>query len=155
MFFWRRSFLVFPGPTHVLIGSMADGATCVSHVVNQDSHTVLHIAHQNHPVHFICFLSLFMNQSKLHIQPVRNWCHPVKDAKEHGHTAHLRIYYWALGWGNSWIVNSLPWKNKSPSSIPRTHACDPSFWEAETCRSLGLAGLFCELQAGPHWETLL
>lgn len=58
--------------THVLIGSMADGATCVSHVVDQDSHTVLHIAHQNHPVHFICFLSLFVNQSKLHIQPVRN-----------------------------------------------------------------------------------
>lgn len=66
-----------------------------------------------------------------------------KDAKEHGNTAYLRIYNWALGWGNSLIVNCLPWKNKNPSSIPRTHACDPSFWEAEMCRSLGLAGQSC------------
>lgn len=103
---------------------------------------------------FAFFLSLWIKANStfsLSAIDVTLW----KDAKEHGHTAHLRIYYWALGWGNSWIVNSLPWKNKNPSSIPRTHACDPSFWEAETCRSLGLVGLFCELQAGSHWETLL
>lgn len=49
---------------------MADGATCVSHVVNQDSHTVLHVSHQHHTIHLISLLPLLVNEGKVNIQPV-------------------------------------------------------------------------------------
>lgn len=56
--------------SELLVNRMADGATCVSHVVNQDSHTVLHVSHQHHTIHLISLLPLLVNEGKVNIQPV-------------------------------------------------------------------------------------
>lgn len=49
---------------------MADCATCVSHVIDQNGDTIFHVSHQNHAVHLICLFPLFVNQGKVHVQPI-------------------------------------------------------------------------------------
>lgn len=54
---------------------MADGATGVGHVVHQDGHAVLDVAHQNHAVHLVGLLPLLVDEGKLHIQAVGDGRH--------------------------------------------------------------------------------
>lgn len=53
-----------------LVGSVADGAAGVGHVVHQDGHAVLDVSHQHHAVHFIGLLPLFVDESKVNVQAV-------------------------------------------------------------------------------------
>lgn len=53
-----------------LICSVADGAAGVCHVINQDGHSVFHVPHQDHAVHLVSLLSLFVDEREVHIQPV-------------------------------------------------------------------------------------
>lgn len=44
-----------------LICSVADGAAGVCHVINQDGHSVFHVPHQDHAVHLVSLLPLFVD----------------------------------------------------------------------------------------------
>ena len=55
---------------------MADGAAGVSHVVHQDGHAVLDVAHQHHAVHLIGLLALLVDEGELHVEAVRYGRHP-------------------------------------------------------------------------------
>lgn len=54
---------------------MTDGATRVCHVIYQNGHSVLHIAHQHHAVHLIGLLALLVNEGEVYIQPICNGGH--------------------------------------------------------------------------------
>lgn len=59
-----------------LVGCVADCPAGVGHVVHQDGHAVLHISDQHHAVHLVGLFTLFVDERKLHIQPVGNGGHP-------------------------------------------------------------------------------
>jgi hypothetical protein len=54
---------------------MADGATCISHIIHQYGHPVLNITYQDHGCHLICFLAFFVDQGKLNIQSICYGCY--------------------------------------------------------------------------------
>ena len=58
-----------------LLGSVADGAAGVGHVVHEDGHAVLDVAHQHHAVHLVGLLPLLVDQSEVHVQPVGDGRH--------------------------------------------------------------------------------
>lgn len=55
---------------------MADCATCICHVIHKDGNTVLNVAHQDHPVHLVGLLTLFVDERKLHVEAIGNGGHP-------------------------------------------------------------------------------
>lgn len=59
-----------------LVSRMADCSAGVGHVVHQDGHAVLHVSDQHHAVHLVGLFTLFVDERKLHIQPVGNGGHP-------------------------------------------------------------------------------
>ena len=49
------------------VGRVADGAAGVGHVVHQDGHAVLGVAHEDHGGHLVRLLSLLVDQGKLDV----------------------------------------------------------------------------------------
>lgn len=57
---------------------MADGAAGVSHVVHQDGDAVLDVPYEHHAVHFVGFLSLFVDEGEVDVQSIRNGGHAAQ-----------------------------------------------------------------------------
>lgn len=65
-------------PWHGLVGSVADGAAGVGHVIHQNGHAVFDVAHQDHAVHFVGLLPFFVDEGKIHVQTVGDGCHTAQ-----------------------------------------------------------------------------
>lgn len=63
---------------HGLVGSVADGAAGVGHVIHQNGHAVFDVAHQDHAVHFVGLLPFFVDEGKIHVQAVGDGCHTAQ-----------------------------------------------------------------------------
>lgn len=63
-----------------LVGGVADGATRVGHVVHQDGHAVLDVPNQNHAVHFVGLLPLFVDEGEVHVEAVGDGRHAARNA---------------------------------------------------------------------------
>lgn len=77
---------------------MADSATSVRHVIHQDGYSISHIPDQNHAIHFIGLLPLFVDEGKVYIQPVCYGRDPANEkmsvqAKQHMQTQSPRTQF--------------------------------------------------------------
>lgn len=54
---------------------MADGPAGVGHVVHHDGHSVLHVSDQNHTVHLVGLLPLFVDEGEVHVQTIGDGGH--------------------------------------------------------------------------------
>ena len=57
---------------NILLGGMAERATCVGHVVDKDGNFVANVTDKHHWRHFVGLLAFFVNQRKVDIQLISN-----------------------------------------------------------------------------------
>lgn len=62
---------------YLLVGRVTDSPTGVCHVIHQDGYPVRDVPDQHHAIHLVGPLSLFVNQSKVHVEPVCYGRHSV------------------------------------------------------------------------------
>lgn len=63
------------------VGRLAERAGRVAHVVDQDRHLALHLAHQHHLAHHARFLPLLVDHREIGAQPVRDRGGPLDPAR--------------------------------------------------------------------------
>lgn len=61
---------------------MADGAAGVRHVVHQDGHAVLDVAHQYHAVHLVGLLPLLVDEGEVHVEAVGDGRHAASRGRK-------------------------------------------------------------------------